>query len=88
VFRGVAGAKKMLALTLVDARRGLAIAQRLQLGDDAWVISVGGGEAMTSVLWRYRGVTALVICSEMTQHRTLALTLARKQQRRIAAELG
>ena len=87
VFRGEAGAKRMLALTLVDARRGLAIAQRLRLGDDAWLISIGGREPTTSVLWRYRGVTAILTCSEMTQHRTLALALARKQQRRIAAVL-
>ena len=88
VFREEAGARRMLALTLVEARGGLAIAQRLQLGDDAWVVSIGGREPTTAVLWRYRGIMALVTCSEMTRHRTLALRLARKQQRRIAGEVG
>jgi hypothetical protein len=55
--------------------------ERIRLGDEAWLFKdTEGGSA---VVWRQRRVVAYVRCTEMTSHRVLALTLARKQQRRI-----
>lgn len=58
--------------------------KRIQFGDDAWLhqdAKTGG----STVVWRHGRVAAYVSCTEMANHRALALALARKQQRRIVA---
>jgi hypothetical protein len=60
------------------ARRG----DRIQLGDEAWLYK-DTAEGGSAVAWRQGRVVAFVSCTEMANHRALALTLARTQQRRI-----
>jgi len=60
------------------ARRG----DRIQLGDEAWLYK-DTAEGGSAVAWRQGRVVAFVSCTEMADHRALALTLARTQQRRI-----
>ena len=49
--------------------------------------SRGSPDNGTHVAWRFGRVVALVNCEWMTPHRTLALAMARKQQRQIADAL-
>ena len=58
--------------------------KRVRIGDEAWVKSSNDA---TGVAWREGRIEARVVCEEMAGHRALALALARKQQRRIAASL-
>ena len=88
VFRGSAGAKKALPSMIAGTNRGLGRARRVNLGDEGWVLGSGTGETGTYVLWRHGRVLSFVICLQMTQHRTVALAHARKQERRITAKLG
>lgn len=60
---------------------------RIELGAEAWAYTARSRDVGSLVLWRYGRVVALVACQEMTSHRSLALSLARTQQRRIAAAL-
>jgi hypothetical protein len=57
------------------------------IGAEGWVYTARSLDTGTLVLWRYGRVVALLACQEMTSHRSLALSLARKQQRRIAGAL-
>ncbi len=73
---------------VASMNRGLGRARRVQLGDEAWVLTSSRDETGTYVVWRHGRVVSFVSCLQMTQHRTLALAQARKQERRIAAKLG
>ena len=88
VFRGSAGARKALPSMVAGTNRGLGRARRVTLGDEGWVLSSGTGETGTYVVWRHGRVLSFVICLQTTQHRTVALAHARKQERLIAAKLG
>ncbi len=55
------------------------------IGTMARVYSSSSPDDGTVVIWRYSRVVAWVMCQEMTNHRRLAIALARKQQQRIAA---
>ena len=89
LFRSAAGARSTLASQFRStAGGGYGPARRIKLGDDGWVRTSTSRETGTVVFWRHGRVLAFMICSEMTQHRALAVALARKQQRRIAAKLG
>jgi hypothetical protein len=57
------------------------------IGAEGWVYTARSLDTGTLVLWRYGRVVALLACQEMTSHRSLAVSLARKQQRRIAGAL-
>ena len=58
--------------------------ERIRLGDEAWFYK-DSAKSGSAVVWRHGRVVAYVSCTEMANHRALALTLARKQQRRIVA---
>jgi hypothetical protein len=60
---------------------------RIDVGAEAWAYTARSRDAGSLVLWRTGRVVALVACQEMSGHRSLALSLARKQQRRIAEAL-
>ena len=62
-------------------------ARPINLGDEALLYASNSREIGTAVIWRHGRVVAYVHCSQMTEHRALALAHARKQQRRIAAAL-
>ena len=89
LFRGAAGARSVLASQFRStAGTGFGPAQRVRLGDEGWVRTSSSPDTGTVVFWRHGRVLAFMICSEMVRHRTLAVELARKQQRRIASRLG
>ena len=83
IFRAANGARAFVR----EARRGAFApfprgGERIQLGYEAWLhedTKTGG----STVVWRQGRVAAYVSCTEMVTHRALALSLARKQQRRI-----
>jgi len=62
-------------------------ARRVAVGDQAWLYVSSSLEEGSSVVWRSGRVLAWVSCSQMTNHESLALAQARKQQRRIVAAL-
>ena len=88
LFRDAVGARKVLPSMVASMNRGLGRTRRVQLGDEAWVVSSSRDETGTYVIWRHGRVVSFVSCLQMTQHRTLALAQARRQERRIAATLG
>jgi hypothetical protein len=88
VFRRAGGAKTWMEKLAREQGRGQTQRSKLDLGDEAWVLTSSSRRTGTSVVWRHRGVLAWVSCEQMVRHRTLALAQARKQQRRIAAAFG
>lgn len=88
VFRQPQGARSYMPLLVKSwFAQASGRSRRIDLGDEALLYSSGSRTTGTAVLWRYGRVVAYVSCSQMTEHRALALAHARKQQRRIAAEL-
>jgi hypothetical protein len=57
------------------------------LGDGPWMYTTSSLDTGTLVFWRHGRVVAHVGCRQMTNHRRLAVALARKQQRRLLAAL-
>jgi hypothetical protein len=57
------------------------------LGAEARLYSYAGSDPGTLVLWRRGRVVAAVSCHEMQNHYALARSLARVQDRRVAAAL-
>ena len=88
LFRDLVGARKALPSMVAGMTRGLGRARRVALGDEAWVLTSSRDETGTYVVWRHGRVVSFLSCLQMTHHRALALAQARKQDRRIAAELG
>ena len=86
LFTEARGAKAFLAYLRSAAARGVIVG-RAELGDEAWLFSSRSVDTGTAMFWRHGRVVAWVSCREMTAHRTLAVGLARKQERRIAARL-
>jgi hypothetical protein len=85
IFRAANGARAFLR----EAGRGAFApfprrGERIQLGDEAW-LHVDTKTGVSTVVWRQGRVAAYVSCTQMANHRALALALARKQQRRIVA---
>ena len=86
IFRAANGASAFVR----EARRGAFAPfprggeRIIQLGNEAWLHedTKSGG---STVVWRQGRVAAYVSCTEMVNHRALALALARKQQRRIVS---
>ena len=87
-FRGPSGAQTYVRWMLKTGLGNIGRPQRIALGDEAWLYTMSSTDTGTAVLWRHGRVVALVSCMEMTRHRTLALAQARKQQRRIVAQLS
>ena len=58
--------------------------RRVAVGDAGWIATSGDA---TSVAWYHGRVAAQVVCEKVARHRAVALALARKQERRIAAAL-
>jgi hypothetical protein len=88
VFREAKGARSYLPLMVKSGfAQGGGRARRVNLGDEALLYSSSSRSTGTAIIWRHGRVVAYVSCSQMTEHRALALAQARKQQRRIAAEL-
>jgi hypothetical protein len=90
LFRQPLGATRYLVWMrhALERQRGPKFSRsRIELGAEAWAYSARSRDVGSLVLWRYGRVVALVACQEMTSHRSLALSLARTQQRRIAAAL-
>ena len=90
VYRSPAGARAALAATEREARRNapasLAIRQ-LRIGSGGVLYTAPTKERASAVLWQFDRVLAVLNCGSQLDHETLALALARKQQRRIAAAL-
>jgi hypothetical protein len=84
LFRRPAGARLMFARANEKWRRFTQgePRQRGRIGTESWIY---GGFVDTVVIWRYGRAYAFVLGLGMTKERTL--TLARKQQSRIAAAL-
>jgi hypothetical protein len=83
VFRAASGARGLVRTWRMKGPAPFSgRGERIQLGDEAWLYkdTTQGGSA---VVWRHGRVVAYVSCTEMANHRVLALRLARKQQRRI-----
>jgi hypothetical protein len=88
VFRGAEGAKIYQARLEKSFREQGAVRRGpVDLGDGGLRYFWRAPDVGTHVLWRSGRVVAYVGCEQMTGHRTLALALAQKQQRRIAAAL-
>lgn len=87
-FRQPKGAKSYLLWWMRSIARSAGPAQRIRLGNEAWLFTASSPDTGTSVLWRHGRVVALVGCLEMRRHRSLALAQARKQERRIAARVS
>jgi hypothetical protein len=64
------------------AREGEGARSRIAIGDGGWVYRVRSTQNSTFVLWRDGRVVSSVLCHAMKDHRTLAVALARKQDRR------
>ena len=87
-FRKPAGARFYLKwYTDKLAREGEGARSTVALGDGGFVYRVRSTKNSTFVLWRDRRVVSSVLCHAMPDHRTLALALARKQDRRATAAL-
>jgi hypothetical protein len=88
VFRRAEGAKMYLAWLDKFTRESNA-GQRspVDIGAGGWMYVSRSRDTGTQVAWRSGRVVALVSCEWMTSHRSLALAMAPKQQRRIAAAL-
>ena len=83
IFRGATGASELVRTWRTKGPTPFSgRAERIELGDEAWLYKdmTEGGSAL---VWRHGRVVAYVSCTEMANHRELALRLARKQQRRI-----
>ena len=83
VFRAASGARGLVRTWRMKGPAPFSgRGERIQLGDEAWLYkdTTQGGSA---VVWRHGRVVAYVSCTEMANHRVLALRLARKQQRHI-----
>ena len=88
VFRRAEGAKVYLAWFDKQFKEHNAAARRpVDLGDAGWIYVSSSRDRGTGVVWRFGRVVAFVNCEWMIPHRALALSMARKQQRRIAAAL-
>jgi hypothetical protein len=88
-FRQPKGARTYLLRMKAEFAKRSVRPQRLGLGDEGWLFMVSTStDTGTSVLWRHGRVIAWVSCLEMTRHRSLALAQARKQERRIAAQVS
>ena len=88
VFRQPKGARAFMSwMTDTGFAHARGRITRVDLGEQAWMHTSPSSEIGTSILWHSGRVFALVTCSHMSRHETLALGQARKQQRRIAAEL-
>jgi hypothetical protein len=82
VFRAVYGANGLVRTWRTKVPTPFSgRGKRIRLGDEAWLYK--DTEGGSGVMWRHGRVVAYVRCTEMANHRVLALTLARKQQRRI-----
>jgi hypothetical protein len=88
LFRTSAGAKLVLDYVDRDMRRsgfrGLHT-ERMAIGDEGWLYGDRKGAVLTMVVWREGRVFSGVIATRV--RRALVLSLARAQQRRIAAAL-
>ena len=69
------------------ARQGEGARSRLALGDGGWVYRVKSTSRSTFVLWRNGRVVSSLECHAMSDHRSLAVALAGKQNRRASAAL-
>jgi hypothetical protein len=89
-FRQPRGAESYMRwMTRTGFGKGSGPPRRIALGDEAWLYTISSStDTGTAVLWRHGRVVAMVSCFEMTGHRSLALAQARKQQRRIFAQLS
>jgi hypothetical protein len=88
VFRGAEGAKLYHASIEKSFREQGAVRRGpVEVGDGGSRYFWRSPDVGTHVLWRSGRVVAYVGCEQMTGHRTLALALAQKQQRRITAAL-
>ena len=88
VFRRAEGARVYLAWFDKQFKEHNAVARRpVDLGDAGWIYVSSSRDSGTGVVWRFGRVVALVNCEWMMPHRALALSMARMQQRRIAAAL-
>ena len=85
VFRAAKGASELVRTWRTKVPTPFSgRGERIRLGDEAWLYKdTEGGSA---VMWRHGRIVAYVRCTEMPNHRVLALTLARKQQRRIVTQ--
>ena len=89
VFRRADGAKLYLASVDKSLREPAAVRRgRVDLGNGGSSYVSRLPKDGTWVAWRSGRVVGVVGCQEMTGHRTLALALARKQQRCIATARG
>jgi hypothetical protein len=87
-FRRPAGAQFYLKwYTDKLSREGEGARSRIALGDGGFVYRVRSTRNSTFVLWRDGRVVSSVLCHAMPEHRTLAVALARKQDRRATAAL-
>lgn len=88
LFRGAAGSRLLLDYLGSEMRksgiRGLH-RSRLAIGDEGWLYGDKKGDVITFVVWREGRVFSAVVGAGVTRPRTLSL--ARLQQRRIAAAL-
>jgi hypothetical protein len=88
LFRRPAGARAYFAWYEGQLKaQGESSRSRLTLGDGGWVYRVQSTPDSTFVLWRDGRVVSSVMCHKSTGHRTLAVALARKQDRRASAAL-
>jgi hypothetical protein len=90
VFRTPAGAKRFFDWRLKRHRSDFAGPTARgpeSLGDAAWAYSARSLGPGSTVFWREGRVVAVVSCRVMAGHQRVALEMARKQQRRIAAAL-
>jgi hypothetical protein len=69
------------------SREGEGARSRIAIGDGGFVYRVRSTKNSTFVLWRDGRVVSSVLCQAMPAHRTLAATLAGKQDRRATAAL-
>jgi hypothetical protein len=92
VYRSPAGPKAALSALDRTARRNAppSLTRRsVQIGrrGNGWLYTERARDPGTAVAWRFGRVLAVVNCAAPTGHQKLALALARKQQRRMAAAL-
>jgi len=92
VFRRPEGARTFLRMLDREARRestGSLERRSVDIGAQGWIYTVRAPDRITVVVWRHGRVVAQVncSCSKTSGKQALALALARKQQRRIAAAL-
>jgi hypothetical protein len=86
VFRRPAGARIYFKWYEDRLRQqGEGSRTRAAVGDQGWRYRVRSTPRSTFVLWRDGRVVASVLAQNIGSHRTLAVALARKQDRRIAA---